>query len=234
MSTDLRHTPVIGGEEGYVDFAVRPDLGTLRVVPWQPDVAWCIGDAMLPDGSGPRRPARAGCSAGSTERYAGRDLEPVVGPELEFFLLERDPSAPGGLRRYVDELSRVYTVGPISDPRGIVLEMLYACEQLDLRVFAANHEFMNSQYEINIEHSEALDAADRGFLLKTAIKELAARQAMVATFMGKPFNDQGGSGFHVHLSLGSNGENASTPTEGASRGAARAASWPGCSSTARR
>jgi glutamine synthetase len=142
------------------------------------------------------------------EKYAERDLEPVVGPELEFFLLERDPSALGGLRRYVDELSRVYTVGPISDPRGIVLDMLYACEQLDLRVFAANHEFMNSQYEINIEHSEALDAADRGFLLKTAIKELAARQSMVATFMGKPFNDQGGSGFHVHLSVERGGENA--------------------------
>ena len=60
---------------------------------------------------------------------------------------------------------------------------------------------MNSQYEINIEHSDALDAADRAFLLKTTVKELAARQGMVATFMGKPFNDQGGSGFHLHLSL---------------------------------
>ncbi len=68
-------------------------------------------------------------------------------------------------------------------------------------MFAANHEFMNSQYEINIEHSGALDAADRAFLLKTAVKELAAREGMVATFMGKPFNDQGGSGFHLHVSL---------------------------------
>jgi glutamine synthetase len=133
----------------------------------------------------------------------------VVGPELEFFLLEHDVSAPGGLRRYVDELSRVYTVGAVSDPRGIALEMLYACDTLGLRAFAANHEFMNSQYEINIEHSDALDAADRAFMLKTAVKEMAARQGMVATFMGKPFNDQGGSGFHVHLSIdGADGANA--------------------------
>src|SRR5262249_42769519 len=111
----------------------------------------------------------------------------------------------------------VYTVGPISDPRGIVLDMLYACEHLDLRVFAANHEFMNSQYEINIEHSGALDAADRGFLLKTAIKELAARQSMVATFMGKPFNDQGGSGFHVHVSLAEDGKNAFDAPDGGLR-----------------
>jgi glutamine synthetase len=195
MSTDLRHTPVIGGEEGYVDFVVRPDLATLRVVPWQPDIAWCVGDARLPDGSGPAPTCPRGLLARVIERYSEHGLTPIVGPELEFFLLERD------LSRYVDELSRVYTVGAISDPRGIVLDMLYACEQLDLRVFAANHEFMNSQYEINVEHSEALDAADRAFLLKTAVKELAARQGMVATFMGKPFNDQGGSGFHVHLSL---------------------------------
>ena len=115
--------------------------------------------------------------------------------------------------------------------------MLYACEELDLRAFAANHEFMNSQYEINVEHSEALDAADRAFLLKTAVKELAARQGMVATFMGKPFNDQGGSGFHVHLSLaGDDGAQRVRRRRRPARArrAARAASSPGCSSTARR
>jgi glutamine synthetase len=209
MSTDLRHTPVVGGEEGYVDFAVRPDLSTLRIVPWQPDVAWCIGNATLPDGSGPAPTCPRSLLERVAARFAEHGLAPVVGPELEFFLLERDSTLPGGLRRYVDELSRVYTVGPISDPRGIVLEMLYACEALDLRAFAANHEFMNSQYEINVEHSEAVDAADRAFLLRTTVKELAARQGMVATFMGKPFNDQGGSGFHVHISLaGKDGRNA--------------------------
>src|SRR5262249_35886730 len=189
------------GADGYICCAGRPYSASIRDVPWQPDVAWCVGDAMLLDGSASAPTCPRGLLRRVVEKYAGRGLAPVVGPELEFFLLERDPSAPGGLRRYVDELSRVYTVGPISDPRGIVLHMLYACEQLDLRVFAANHEFMNSQYEINVEHSEALDAADRAFLLKTAVKELAARQGMLATFMGKPFNDQGGSGFHVHLSL---------------------------------
>jgi glutamine synthetase len=205
MGTDLRHTPVVGGDEGYVDFSVRPDLGTLRVVPWQPDVAWCLGEAMLLDGSAPSPTCPRALLARVVARYAELGLVPAVGPELEFFLLERDQTVPGGLRRYVDELSRVYTVGAVSDPRGIVLDMLYACDQLGLRAFAANHEFMNSQYEINVEHSDALDAADRAFMLKTAVKEIAARQGMVATFMGKPFNDQGGSGFHVHLSIAGDG-----------------------------
>jgi glutamine synthetase len=53
MGTDLRHTPVVGGEVGYVDFAIKPDLDTLRAVPWQPEVAPSTG-----------RHAHGHCSAG--------------------------------------------------------------------------------------------------------------------------------------------------------------------------
>jgi glutamine synthetase len=201
MGTDLRHTPVVGGEEGYVDLAVRPDLSTLRVVPWQREVAWCLGEAWTVDGSSPWPVCPRAALRRVTEAYEERGLVPVVAPELEFFLLERDPEAPGGLRRYVDELSRVYTVGAVSDPRGIVLKMLLWCDELGLQAFAANHEFMNSQYEINVKHSGALDAADRAFMLRAAVKEIAVGEGLLATFMGRPFADQGGSGFHVHLSL---------------------------------
>ena len=67
---------------------------------------------------------------------------------------------------------------------------------------------MNSQYEINLRHSGALDAADRAFRLKAAVKDIAAQNGLHATFMGKPFNDQGGSGTHLHLSLNRDGANA--------------------------
>ena len=127
--------------------------------------------------------------------------------------------APGGLRRYVDELSRVYTVGAVSDPREIVLKMLLWCDELGLEAFAANHEFMNSQYEINVKHSDALDAADRAFMLKAAVKEIAVREGLLATFMGRPFADQGGSGFHLHLSLGDgDGRRTRSPTRAAPTG----------------
>ena len=209
MGTDLRHTPVVGGEEGYVDFAIRPNLETLRPVPWQPEVAWCLGEAWTLDGSDHWPSCPRALLQRVIDAYAARGLEPIVAPELEFFLAERDPSAPNGLRRYVDELSRVYTVGAVSDPREIVLRMLLWCDDLGLQAFAANHEFMNSQYEINVKHSGALDAADRAFMLKAAVKEIAAREGMLATFMGRPFADQGGSGFHLHLSLaGEAGHNA--------------------------
>jgi glutamine synthetase len=209
MGTDLRHTPVVGGEIGYVDLAVRPDLATVRRVPWLPELAWCLGEAWTLDGSD-HWPS---CPRALLERvaadYAERGLTPIVAPELEFFLVERDRDENGGLRRYVDEFSRVYTVGAVSDPREVVLPMLLWCDELGLEAFAANHEFMNSQYEINVKHSHAVDAADRAFMLKAAVKEIAAREGLLATFMGRPFGDQGGSGFHLHISLqGDDGQNA--------------------------
>ena len=201
MGTDLRHTPVVGGAEGYVDLAVRPDLTTLRILPWQQEVAWCLGEARTLDGMEAWPVCPRSLLRGVVKEYEERGLVPVVAPELEFFLLERDGDGAAGLRRYVDELSRVYTVGAVSDPRQIVLQMLLWCDALGLEAFASNHEFMNSQYEINVKHSDALDAADRGFMLRTAVKEIAVREGLLATFMGRPFADQGGSGFHVHLSL---------------------------------
>jgi glutamine synthetase len=201
MGTDLRHTPVVGGEEGYVDFSIRPNLNTLRSVPWSPEVAWCLGEAWTLDGSDHWPSCPRALLQRVVDAYAERGLSPVVAPELEFFLAERDASGTNGLRRYVDEFSRVYTVGAVSDPKEIVLKMLLWCDELGLQAFAANHEFMNSQYEINVKHSGALDAADRAFMLKAAVKEIAAREGMLATFMGRPFADQGGSGFHLHLSL---------------------------------
>lgn len=201
MGTDLRHTPVVGGEIGYIDFAVRPDLRTVRTVPWLPEVAWCLGEAWVLDGSDHWPSCPRALLQRAVAAFEERGLSPVVAPELEFFLLERDAEAHGGLRRYVDELSRVYTVGAVSDPREILLRMLLWCDELGLEAFAANHEYMSSQYEINLKHSDALDAADRAFMLKAAVKEIAVREGLLATFMGRPFGDQGGSGFHLHLSL---------------------------------
>ena len=201
LATDLRQTPVVEDSEAFGDLLARPDLETLRVVPWQPDVAWCMADLWHSDRATRWPACPRGALAATAERFGELGLTPLVGPELEFFLLERDAAARGGYRRYVDGLSRSYTVGYVSDPRGGVLDMLDSCERLGLQAASANHEFSNSQYEITIGHSRPVDAADRGFLLRTAVKEMASRAGLLATFMGKPFNDQGGTGFHVHLSL---------------------------------
>ena len=206
MGTDLRHTPVVGPEVGYPDLRAVPDLSTLMAVPWEPGVVACLADLhpVTPESAVPADPR--GALKRAIAGYEELGLTPVVGPELEFFLCVRDEH--GGLRRYVDNLSMVYTVGPQADPKGVVRELAEALSRLGMGAFAANHEFMNSQYEINLRHAPALEAADRAFRLKSAVKDVAAIHGLVATFMGKPFNDQGGSGFHIHFSADRDGENA--------------------------
>ena len=158
---------------------------------------------MAPEPADPRGAVRRAVAA-----FEETGLAPVVGPELEFFLCEPDGSRPGAVRRYVDRLSMVYTVGPQADPRGIVRPLTEALAGLGLGAFAANHEYMNSQYEINLREAPALKAADCAFRLKSAVKDVAAQHGLVATFMGKPFNDQGGSGFHLHVSVDREEQNA--------------------------
>ena len=102
----------------------------------------------------------------------------------------------------------VYTVGPQADPRGVVRQITESLAGMGMGTFAANHEFMNAQYEINLRHAPALTAADRAFRLKCAVKDVAALNGLIATFMGKPFNDQGGSGFHLHVSADRDDDNA--------------------------
>ena len=207
MGTDLRHTPVVGGEEGYPDLVARPDVPTMVTLPWEPGVASCLANLEPADASQPIADPR-GAVRRAVEDLRAIGFDPIVGPELEFFLVERDPTATNGIRRRVDHLSMVYTVGPQVDPGGLVRGMTEGLAQVGLEVFAVNHEFMNSQYEINLRHCDALTAADRAFRLKSAVKDIAAQNGLVATFMGKPFNDQGGSGTHLHISLDRDGRNA--------------------------
>jgi glutamine synthetase len=191
--------PVQGGlESGLPDIAVFPDLTTVMPLPWEEGAAWCLGDAVTPDGDlAPESPRVVVQRV--THRLAGLGYTMICGPELEFFLCQR--GADGAWRRYADELGNVYVVGRKGDPDGLLLHMLRQLRDAGLGVTAANHEFSPGQFEINLGHSGLTDAADRAFRLKSAVQEIARHRGMLATFMAKPFNDEGGSGFHVHASL---------------------------------
>jgi glutamine synthetase len=193
--------PVQGGvESGLPDISARPDLSTLTDLPWEPGALWCLADTTVAGGAAaeesPREVARR-----VRERLAELGLSAVVGPELEFYLLEEDTASPTGWKRYADAPGNVYVVGRKGDPRGVLLTMLRYLRDASLRVTAANHEFCGGQFEINLYHSDLLDAADRAFRMKSAVQEIARHEGMLATFMAKPFNDEGGSGFHLHVSL---------------------------------
>ncbi|MDA8435423.1 MAG: glutamine synthetase family protein [Actinomycetales bacterium] len=193
--------PVQGGlESGLPDIKARPDLSTLTDLPWEPGAAWVLADVDAmdggPAGEGPRHVARH-----VSGKLAELGLRAVIGPELEFYVLEPDDTCDRGWKRYADEPGNVYVVGRKGDPRGILLTMLRYLRDARLQVTAANHEFSAGQFEINLNHSELVDAADRAFRMKSAVQEIARHEGMLATFMAKPFNDEGGSGFHLHVSL---------------------------------
>ncbi|WP_319053761.1 glutamine synthetase family protein [Streptomyces europaeiscabiei] len=189
-----------GIDAGLPDISVRPDLSTLARVPWEPGVAWCLGDTTDPATGGPAAESPRDLLRSVLARCTDAGLSPVVGPELEYFLLEEDATAPSGWRRSPTVTGSVYTAGLRADPDNHLLRTLRQLRDLGIGVITGNHEFDGGQYEINMTHSDALDAADRAFRFKAAVKELARQEGKLATFMAKPFNDSGGSGFHLHFS----------------------------------
>src|SRR5664279_726589 len=95
-TVDLRHNVVSGFEHGFRDIQVTPLLDTLAQLPWAPEVAWCLSDQTADDepyGADPRAALKRAIAG-----FTALGLVPVMGPELEFYLLERDESAPGGWR----------------------------------------------------------------------------------------------------------------------------------------
>jgi glutamine synthetase len=196
--------PVAGGlDAGLPDVCVRPDLSTLTPLPWEPGAAWAIGDVFGPDGE-PHSEAPRAVLRRVEALLAAHGVHGVVGPELEYYLLEPAETGSGGMpgwKRYGDAPGNVYVVGAKGDPKRHLLRSLRLLRDAGLRVTAANHEFSGGQFELNLTHSGALDAADRAFRMKSAIQEVARIDGLMATFMAKPFNDEGGSGFHLHVSL---------------------------------
>jgi glutamine synthetase len=216
MTVDLRHHVVAGFEQGFPDFLARPDLNTLVPLPWEEDVIACLVDLEDPVTHEPHPLDSRGALKRVLAQFSEFAVSPVVGPELEFYLCEPDADAPRGYRPYAGRDSAVYTVGDMADPQGTLARMLDAAVELELGAIAAAHEYGRSQFEINLRHSAALDSADRAFRFRAMVKEMAARDGLLATFMGKPFNDDEGSGFHLHISLvDAEGVNAGESSDGA-------------------
>ena len=182
---------------GLSDFVSRIDPNTIRKLPWEPGVAYAIVDAFEPNGDdNPVAPRTA--LKRVLKEYEELGLTPVIGPELEFYLAKQENNE---WVRALQRTGRVYTTGAIVDPDGTFLHMMRMLDQMAIGVFAGNHEFAPAQYEINLWHGEALESTDRTFMFKTAIKDIAVRRGYNATFLGKPWAESEGSGFHLHFSV---------------------------------
>jgi glutamine synthetase len=190
--------------DGYPDMLAVPDLATARVVPWHDHTALVLCDFVDRDGSAIPLSPRAVLRS-VVERARAMGVEPIVGVELEFYVLRETPRSvlvkrPSQLVA-VDERPSVYGVVAASRQEpfaGAVRETLL---RHGLAVEACNPEAGPGQFEINLRAAPTLQAADEAVLLKSAVKEVAARQGLLATFMAKPRSDWPGSSCHLHLSL---------------------------------
>ena len=132
-------------------------------------------------------------------RWADKGLTPVVGIELEAFLFE--PDGDGGWRPIDTPGAYVYGTGAAVDPSGTIDEIMKTAAGAGIRLESVNSEYDNGQFELTLRYDDALAAADDAFLFKVLAREVAASRGILLTFMGKPINGRGGSGFHVNLSF---------------------------------
>jgi glutamine synthetase len=189
---------------GYPDMLAIPDIDTARIVPWHDHTALILCDFVDHDRSAislsPRSVLRS-----VVERARSMGVEPIVGVELEFYVLRETPRSVLAKRPSqlvaVDERPSVYGVVAASRNESFAGTVRETLLRYGLAVEACNPEAGPGQFEINLRAAPALQAADEAFLLKSAVKEIAARQGLLATFMAKPRADWPGSSCHLHLSL---------------------------------
>ncbi|MEE1740801.1 glutamine synthetase family protein [Streptomyces sp. BE147] len=190
-------------DRGYGDFAMRPDLGTLRRVPWNEGTAMVIADLAWEDGSpvvaAPRQILRR-----QLERLAGLGLTAHVGTELEFIVF-KDTYEQAWDRNYrgltpVNQYNIDYSVLGTGRIEPLLRRIRNEMAGAGLTVESAKGECNPGQHEIVFRYDEALVTCDQHAVYKTGSKEIAAQEGVALTFMAK-FNEREGNSCHIHLSL---------------------------------
>ncbi|WP_115527968.1 glutamine synthetase family protein [Xanthomonas arboricola] len=174
------------------DMHLRPDASTVRMVPWAADpTAQVIHDCYTKDGQ-PHELAPRNVLRRVLEAYAEVKLQPVVAPELEFFLVQKntDPDfpllPPAGRSGRPETARQSYSIDAVNefDP---ILDLMYDyCDAMELDVDTLIHESGAAQLEVNFTHADALSRADQVFLFKRTMREAALRHGVYATFLANP------------------------------------------------
>ena len=196
---------------GFGDFEMRPDLSTLRILPWQTASALVICDLHGTDGV---RVAEAPRSVLRTqlERLASLGYTCQCASELEFYLFNQTyPSAAAsGYRDLVpssDYRIDYHLMQPTRD-EPLMRAIRNGMTAARVPVESSKGEWSRGQHEINFTHAEPLPMADMHVLFKQGVKEMVEQQGKAVTFMAKYAPAEAGNSCHIHLSLWRNGRNA--------------------------
>lgn len=192
--------------EGFVrveesDMYLYPDLDTFAIFPWRPQqgkVARLMCDVHHPDGSpfegDPRYVLKKVLKEAADMGYTFQ-----VGPECEFFLFHMDEE--GRPTTNTHEKAGYFDVGPIDMAENVRRDIVLNLEEMGFEIEASHHEIAPAQHEIDFMYADGLTTADNIMTFKMAVKTIARRHGLHATFMPKPKAGINGSGMHINMSL---------------------------------
>jgi glutamine synthetase len=191
-------------ENGYGDFEMRPDLDTLRMIPWHPGTALLMADVHHLAGGDPVAPSPRQILRRQIDRLAERGWTANAATELEFILFGEsyEQAQRKGYRDLVAaNLYNVdYSLLGTARVEPLIRRIRNEMGGADMYVENSKGECNFGQHEINFRYAGALKTADDHTIYKTGAKEIAAQDGMAITFMAK-FDEREGSSCHVHLSL---------------------------------
>ena len=189
------------------DMCLRPDLDSFVIFPWRPQtgkVARLICDVYKTDGTpfegDPRHILKKAIAEAEKMGYTFN-----VGPECEFFLFNVVEN--GAPTTNSNDQAAYFDLGPNDLGENARRDMVLTLEDMGFVIEASHHECAPAQHEIDFKYGEAVKTADSIMTFKLAVKTIAQRHGLHATFMPKPKANMAGSGMHINMSLEKDGKN---------------------------
>jgi glutamine synthetase len=214
LDMEMEPTPgyaIASWERGYGDFDLRPDLATLRRIPWLEATALVLCDVAWADGS-PVRPSPRQVLRAQVERAKELGLDVMVGSELEFYLLKEtyEEAHAKGYRDLTPSVPYIldYHILASTYDEGLLRQIRNGMHGAGIPVETSKGEAWPGQQEINFRYADALTMADNHTIYKNGAKEIAHANGCSITFMAKPDHSWIGSSCHIHSSLWRDGESA--------------------------
>ncbi|MDU6262982.1 MAG: type I glutamate--ammonia ligase [Anaerocolumna aminovalerica] len=198
--------------EGYArieesDMYLYPELDTFEIFPWRPQqgkVARFLCDVYKPDGTpfegDPRNILKKVVKEAEQLGYTFD-----VGPECEFFLFDlKENGEPTNCSK---ERGGYFDVGPLDSGENARREMVLTLEEMGFEIESSHHEVAPAQHEIDFKYDDAVKTADNIMTFRMAVRTIAKRHGLHATFMPKPKYGINGSGMHINMSIKKDGKN---------------------------
>ncbi|MCD7980711.1 MAG: type I glutamate--ammonia ligase [Clostridiales bacterium] len=189
------------------DMYLHPDPDTFTIFPWRPQqgkVARFICDIYRPEGTPFEGDPRLVLKK-VVEQVHDLGYVCEIGSECEFFLFNTDDQ--GRPTTETGEIAGYFEMGPNDFGENARRDMVLTLEDMGFEIESSHHEAAPGQHEIDFKYEPALHAADNIMTFKLAVKTIAKRHGMYATFMPKPKSDVNGSGMHINMSLSKDGVN---------------------------